>query len=199
VVDGVYRPDLSDLGSLPDGVFVGELSGAPEAVQQKLGSQAAERGGVFVQMNSVTSRSPLVVHSTEGVVCQVPIHIVYVSSGAAETGSAVVSSARALVHAEASSQIEVVQEFVAIQHGGGRYFVNAVLEVSVAADAYVQHRLVETDDAGAFSVHSTLVQQEEGSSYHLVEARLGGSLTRCAFRNILSAMRFFIILSFLSL
>jgi Fe-S cluster assembly protein SufD len=180
MVDGTYRPDLSDLDSLPQGVYVGELAGAPQDVQQKLGSQAEERGGVFVQMNSATSSSPLVVHAAEGVLCESSIHIVHVSSSAEQGGCTVASSAQILVHAAPSSRIEVIEEFVAAKEGSGHYFVNAVLEVFVGSEATMRHHLVETEESDAFHVHSTLVEQEGSSTYHLVEARLGGSLTRCA-------------------
>ncbi len=40
VVDGVFRPELSQLAALPQGVYVGSASGAPpEATAQMVGRQ----------------------------------------------------------------------------------------------------------------------------------------------------------------
>jgi hypothetical protein len=36
VVNGALRPELSDLSGLPEGVYVGGIQGAPEAVASKL-------------------------------------------------------------------------------------------------------------------------------------------------------------------
>ena len=184
MVDGTFRADLSDLASLPDGAFVGPLADAPEGVRACYAQQSEERGGVFAQLNTAAASGCLAVHVEADVLCTAPVHVVHVSGGAAQEGSAAASTPRVLVRAESGAQVEVLEESVPAQQGGGggRYFVNAVLEASIAEGATVKHRLVVTDAAGAFHVHSTFVTQDERSAYHLVEARLGGALTRCAQR-----------------
>ena len=177
VVDGSFRPDLSDLSAAPAGLYVGPAADAPAAATAHLGAQSSERGGVFATMNSATSSGCLVVHAPAGAQCGTPVHVVHVSSSAAAAGTLAASAARVLVVAEAGAQIEIIEEFVGL--AGGQYFGNSVAEVEVAEKAAVVHSVLENEAAGAFHMKGTLVQQHEASAYTLVEVRIGGSLSRC--------------------
>ena len=181
-VDGVFCEAASDLSSLSDGVYVGPAASAPAAAASSSMPQAQERGGVFAALNAATASSRVVVHVAEGVHYQTPLHVVYLASSAREAGSAVASAPQLLVAAEAGAQLEIVEEFVGAQNGGqGTSYTNAVMEATLAKGAKLEHRVVESEEAGAFHIKGTYVRQDEGSEYALVEARLGGALTRCDF------------------
>ena len=179
-VDGVLCEAASDLSSLSDGVYVGPAASAPAAVANSGMPQAQERGGVFAALNAATASSRVVVHVAQGVHYPTPLHVVYLASSAREAGSAVASAPQLLVVAEAGAQLEIVEEFVGAHNGGqGTSYTNAMMEATLAKGAKLKHRVVESEEAGAFHIKGTYVRQDEGSEYALVEARLGGALTRC--------------------
>jgi Fe-S cluster assembly protein SufD len=179
ILDGAFQPEMSTLTALPSGVYLGDADSAPTAAASCLGVQSSVHGGVFAQLNSATAGSCLVMHVPEGVHCDVPVHIVNVSSSADTAGSVVASNARFLIVADAFATVEIVEEFVGLTESRGRYFVNTVLELEVAKGAEVKHRVLVMEEAGAFHVKSTFVRQHEHSKYSLTEVRLGGDLTRC--------------------
>ena len=170
--------EASSLQALPDSMYVGSLSGAPADAQAALGRISSQQGGVFTWLNAATAADVQVCYLPAGVQCPVPLHIVSVSASASEAGHAVMYSPRLLVVAEENAKVEVVEEFVG-QAGEGKYFMNSVSEMVLDQNASVAHRLVQTEADGAFHIKSTFVQQEQSSSYELVEARLGGQLSRC--------------------
>lgn len=175
--NGQVDPEASCLEALPDSMYVGSLSGAPAEAQVALGRLSSERGGVFTWMNAATAADVQVCYLPAGVECTVPLHVVFASSSASEAGHAVMYSPRLLIVAEKDAKVEVVEEFVG-EAGEGNYFMNSVTEIVLDQNASVAHRLVQTEAEGAFHIKSTFVQQEQSSSYELVEARLGGQLSR---------------------
>jgi Fe-S cluster assembly protein SufD len=177
--NGGMDSNASNLDGLPEEMFVGSLSDAPAQAKSALGRLAAQRGGVFTWLNSASATDVQVCYVPAGVECPTPLHVVVFSTTASESGHAVMYSPRLLIVAEEGAKVEVIEEFAGQQMGNGNYFVNSVTEVHIAAKASVSHRLVETEAEGTFHVKSTFVQQAEGSSYELVEARLGGQLSRC--------------------
>ena len=180
IVDGHFQAEASSLSALPEGVVVSTAASSLPTDSPQEPHQALERGGVFAHLNHATTSSRLFVHVPEGVQCHVPLHLLYISSSAGVAGTVVASSPQVLVSAGKGASIEVIEEFVGQQQGAGRYYVNAVLEAALAEGAEVSHRVVETEEDGAFHMKGTFVSQAEKSTYSLVEARLGGALTRCA-------------------
>lgn len=189
IVNGTVDSDASSLVGLPDGMYVGSLSSAPAEAQSALGRLSSQRGGVFTWMNSATAADVQVCYVPAGVECPTPLHVAVVSTTASEPGHAVMYSPRLLIIAEEGAKLELIEEFAGQQVGEGHYFVNAVTEVHLAEKASISHRVVETEAEGTFHIKGTFVQQEESSQYELVEARLGGQLTRQAFRTITAAVQ----------
>lgn len=179
VVNGKIDAEASNVSGLPEGMFVGTLANAPESARKTLGSLSESSHGVFALLNAATASDVLVIHVPAGVECTVPLHALIISSSATANGCVALSSPRLLVVAEEGARVEVVEEHVGQQDGQGQYFSNSVAEFVLDQDATVTHRFVETDIDGAFNVKSTFVKQEQSSSYELIEARLGGKLTRC--------------------
>lgn len=178
-VNGQMNAEASSVSGLPDSMYVGSLQNAPEQAQATLGGLSSQRGGVFTWLNSATSSDVQVLYVPAGVECTVPVHIVSVSTPASEEGTAVMYSPRMLVVAEEGARVEIIEEFTGREEGSGAYFMNSITEVAVAKNAAVSHRMVQNEANGAFHIKNTFVQQEESSSYELVEVSLGGKLARC--------------------
>jgi len=176
IVDGRFDAERSNLSALPAAAFVGAASDAPPAVAALLGAQSRVRGSLFATLNDATCVGATVVHIPPHVVVDAPLHVFYASSGAAD--SVTVSAPRLLIVVEEGGSAEVVEEYVALGAAAGGYLVNGVTEVALGVRGALKHSYLALDGAAAFHVKATLVAQAEESMYSLVEARLGGRLTR---------------------
>lgn len=185
LVNGVFRPELSDLSAVgQEGVFIGSAADAPAEVLQELGQQSNTRGGPFAVLNGSMVADVLVVALPAGAKLQQPLHVLHVSTPAAaaadgsSSGGPVLnaSAARLLVSLGANASAEVVEEFVSDAEGS--HVSMPVAEVVLGEGSELKHGYVHREASGAQHFKATLVKQAEGSCYELVEARVGGSLTR---------------------
>ncbi|KAK9826208.1 hypothetical protein WJX81_008547 [Elliptochloris bilobata] len=176
VVDGAVDPALCNLGSLPDGVYLGPLAGAPaELVSAHLGRQARERGSPFALLNGAVAHDVACLLLPEGVELKAHVHVLYLSTGAA--GAASTSAPRLLVVLGAGASATLVEEFAGAGDAGA-YFCNAVAEIVLGEDACLVHGYVQLEARAALHMKATLVAQAARSSYRQLEARLGGRLSR---------------------
>jgi Fe-S cluster assembly scaffold protein SufB len=132
-------------------------------------------------VNGAMATDALVVAVPAGVRLEQPLHVVNVCSEAAAGGGEAVlraSAPRLLVALGAGADAEVVEEFVSAAAGAGRHAVFAVAEVVLEPGASLRHGYVQREAPGSVHFKATLVDQAEGSSYSLVEARVGGALSR---------------------
>lgn len=135
------------------------------------------RGGPFAVLNGVLAADAVVVVLPDGARLPRPLHIVHVATGSgAGQGALSASAPRLLVALGRGAEAEVVEEFVSA--GAGATAVFAVAEVLLGPGASLKHGYVQREAAGSVHLKSTLVDQAEGSSYNLVEARVGGGLAR---------------------
>jgi hypothetical protein len=122
----------------------------------------------------------LCIHAPASTTITAPIHILHIQTpGSADAASA--SAPRVLIVAGSSSSLEVVEEYVSAGQpaaGATSSFCCPIAEVVLCEGAALKHAYVEREGAGAVCMKGTLVAQAARSQYHLVEARVGGSLTR---------------------
>lgn len=157
-----------------------QLTPAPATPPQ--GAQSATRGGPFSIINGAAATDALCIHVPASTSVTAPIHILHIqTAGSADAASA--SAPRLLIIADSSASLEVVEEYVSAgQAAAGAdsssSFCCPIAEVVLAEGAALKHAYVEREAAGAACMKGTLVAQAAGSQYQLVEARVGGSLTR---------------------
>ena len=144
-----------------------------------LGAASGSRGGVFAQLNSAGAPDAAVVDVPAGVAAAGPLHILYLSSPADGEAGTATSCPRCLIRLGDGARLEVVEEFAAL--GGtdeGSYFVNAVTEIELGVGAELRLTYVGDDAPRATHIKGTYVNQAEDSNFSLLEARVGGSLSR---------------------
>lgn len=146
------------------------------------GELSNSRGGPFAVLNGALADEVLVVAVPPRLRIGRPLYVVNVatatasSEGEARTLSA--SAPRLLLSLAKGAELEVVEEYVSADASSGQHAVFAVAEVLLEACASLKHGYVEREASGSVHFKATLVDQAEGSSYSLVEARVGGGLTR---------------------
>ena len=178
-VNGVFSPDLSDLGRVPRGLTVASLAGALEDsanhLERHLGRHADVTDSPFVALNTGFIAGGAFVLVPRGAAIDGPIHLLFVSANGGATGPTVCHP-RVLVVAEDGAEVSVVESYAGAD--GDVYFTNAVTEMVVGANASVDHNKLQQEGAGAFHVSTTQVRLGRDARLVSHNTTLGGRLTR---------------------
>lgn len=110
-----------------------------------------------------------------------PLHIIHIAAaGGAAAGGAprtlAVSAPRLLLALGRGAEAEVIEEYVSA--AGADTAVFSVSEALLETGAQLRTGYVQREAPGSVHFKASLVSQAEGSSYSLVEARVGGGLSR---------------------
>ncbi|MCG6925254.1 MAG: Fe-S cluster assembly protein SufD [Acidobacteria bacterium] len=151
LVDGRYSPELSSLDPDDPAVEVHslrELLGSrPERLEPLLGEVQGVHASVFADLNAAFAADGVVVFLTPGTILEEPLHLAHVATG---TGSAPVSYSRVLVVAGRGSEGRILETFAGPE--GPAYLVNAVTEVAVEDNAFVDHYKLQQEGEQGFHV-----------------------------------------------
>lgn len=175
VVNGVFRPDLSRLEGLPEGMAVGGLRDSLDApwVREQLGTLVPTDRDGFVALNEAFMRDGVVVKVDAGTVVERPIQILYAMSAGEQP---VMAHPRSLVWVGSTAKVRMVETFVG--WGGAPYLTNAVTELFVGSGANAECYRVQAEHEGAFHIASTYSRQGKDSTYSNIVLPFGGALCR---------------------
>jgi Fe-S cluster assembly protein SufD len=187
-INGRFAPELSDLGSLPEGLLVCSLAKAidcgregcapegpegTEGIEQHLGRYADTDRDVFTALNTALWEDGAYLRIRRGVMLGHPIHLLYVSAGA---GSEIATHPRTLVIAEDASQAAIVEDYVSL--GNEAAFSNSVTELVAGQNTILSHFLVERENTASFNVSTLRIEQSRSSNVDSHSILLGGGLVR---------------------
>ena len=151
LVDGHLSPELStlDLGETAPEVhgLRALLASRPERLEPFLGRVQGAHANVFADLNSALAADGVVVFLAPGAILEEPLHLAHVATGA---GSAPAAYSRVLVVAGRGSEARIVETFTGPE--GPVYLVNAVTEVVVEDNAFVDHYKLQREGEQAFHV-----------------------------------------------
>jgi Fe-S cluster assembly protein SufD len=174
-VDGIFSPDVSDIGDLPDGVVVSNLvigaTSESEPVAEHLGSLAPLEQHSFAALNSALVTDGALIHVPAGMKLETTIQLVFVS-GLDERST--VSAPRILIVADEGSRATVVEQHL----GNGASLSCPVSEIVLGEKAVVDHVIVQEEDRSAHHLAVRQVKLAEGSRYSAQAISLGGALSR---------------------
>jgi Fe-S cluster assembly protein SufD len=173
LVDGYYRPELSDLSGLPAGASLFSLAHAPPAAPFELGALASLDGRPFAALNAAFTGHGLVLRVGRGVSVERPIHFVSLASGA---GDPYAFHPRILAILEEGARATLFERHAAI--GGGVYLANHVLEARLAQGAHFTHVKCQSEGAAAFHVAFAGVEVGPAARYDGFLLQRGGLLAR---------------------
>jgi Fe-S cluster assembly protein SufD len=181
-VNGRFAPELSDLGSLPEGLLVcsleraidcGREGCAPEGIEQHLGRYAEMSRDSFTALNTALWEDGAYLRIRRGIVLEKPIHLLYVSAGA---GAEIATHPRTLIIAEDASQASIIEDYVSL--GSEAAFSNAVTELAAGQNAVISHFLVERENTASFNVTTLRIEQSRSAQVDSHSILLGGGLVR---------------------
>lgn len=175
-INGRFQPALSDLGRLPTGTRVVDLSQVDES-DLKLMTMApavadAPAARALVDLNTALMHDGAVVHLGRGAVID-PVQLLFLTRPGAMPG---IVQMRNLLRAEAGSSATVVETYAALDEGVA--WTNAVTQVAVAPNAVLRHYKLQAEPEVGFHTAQTSVRLEHDSAYRGFVLSLGARLAR---------------------
>ena len=171
--NGVYLPELSDVGSLPAGACVTTVSQAlvdqADLVQSLFGSP--DEGSSVNALNVALAADGAFVHVRQGVALELPVHVVYIASG-----DAACNPVRTLFMAEKDACLTLVEHFVG--HQSGASLTSAAAQGLVQGGAQVTHLKLQQEDDTAYHLGSIHAEQDARSVFNQHSMSFGAKLAR---------------------
>jgi len=176
LVNGVLRPDLSDLNALPEGLRVRSLSAVME-------SDASRFEGVIGQIDAGHPMPMLALNAaylSDGVVIDIdaeadvetPVHIVSIGIAADQP---VAFHPRNLIFAGANSRATIYESHIGL---GDAYLSNGATEIRMAEGALLRHRKLQNESEDAYHVAAATVSLDARAQYENYTLHVGGRLAR---------------------
>lgn len=176
-VDGLYSDQHSSTLDLPPGTRVQSLAEVlredDDLIAPWLARYAEFHERSFVALNTAFMEDGAVVFVPTGCRLTEPIHIIFVSTGAAQP---VVLHPRNLIVCGERSEVKVVESYVGL--GKGVYFANPVTEIAGGPESVIEHYRLQREGDGALHVGTTSTRLERAASLMSHHITLGGALVR---------------------
>ncbi len=171
VVNGVYRPDLSDLDGI-DGVTVTALADVLAGKPERVGGLFADDDDTALALNSALMQGGVVVDVAGDAKPARPIEIAHVVAA----GEPVAVFVRDVVTVGANASVR----FVDSHRGpaGLGYQVNAVTELAVGGGAQVEWARLQAEGDAAQHIGTLVAHLEADSSLNHLIVNAGGTLWR---------------------
>jgi Fe-S cluster assembly protein SufD len=151
LVDGHLSRDLSSPGAAGPALEVHGLrdllESRPERLEPLLGRVQGTDASAFADLNQAFAADGVVVFVAPGTVVDEPLHLAHVATG---SGTAPVSYSRVLVVAGKGSEVRVVESFTGPDDAS--YLTNAVTEIVVEDNAFVDHYKLQHEGSRGFHV-----------------------------------------------
>jgi len=175
-VDGLFSPDFSRIGDLPDGVVLTNLllatAADSEVVKKHLGSLTSLDDHPFTALNTAVLADGAVIHVPAGVEIERPIQLLFVA-GPQELPT--VRAPRILIVAGAGGSVTVEEHHIGAE---SRALSCPVTEIAIEAGAVVRHVIVQDESQNTQHLASRHVVLGPRSRYAAQAVSLGGALAR---------------------
>ncbi len=178
-VDGFFSNELSEYADLEEGIELSSLyslmhSQRSQEIESQIGKRAVFQNHPFVAMNTAFMSDGIYIRISKKAQIKKPLHLLFVSSAQSQDTMA---NSRVLIHAEAESKATVIEDYVSLKSSSTR-FTNAVGEVSLEANAHLDHLKITREDESSYHIASLAISQEQDSNFNSHNVCLGGRLTR---------------------
>lgn len=177
IVNGHFRPDLSNIGHLKNGIVLCSLAEAmdkhSELVSAHLARYAKHDDLALTALNTSFLRDGSFIYLPKNAVLDKPIHLIQINAAESDP---VMAFPRHLLVADQNSQATVVESHLG--RGEQSYFTNCVVEVYLGENARVDHYKVVREGHAAFHIANLQVYQEPNSNFFSHYFALSGGLLR---------------------
>jgi Fe-S cluster assembly protein SufD len=182
-VNGHFAEDLSS-GGRTEGMasLATVLDAHPSWPEPYLARFAKYDEQPFTALNTAFIRDGACVLIPKGAVIEKPIHLVYISTA---RGEPVVSHPRNLIMAFPNSQATIIESYIGLDETV--YFTNAVTEIILDENAFIDHYKLQQESTQAFHIATQQVRMERTSNFSSHSIALGGGLVRNDVNAVLAA------------
>src|SRR5216684_3724783 len=179
-INGMFRKELSSTSALPDGVVAMDLrealrNGQYETIVREYLEHPPLANG-FAALNTALFTSGLFLKLPRGISIEAPIHLLFIGEGAVEN-SPPAAFPRVMIVAEENSSATIIESYASPQDDGV-YLTNAIVDLSLAEGARLQHYKIQRESMGAFHVATTRAELGPNSSYNTTTINFGAALSR---------------------
>ena len=171
VVNGTYSEALSEK-MIVKGLTVKSLNELSSSEKTLISSQAKSEIDALIALNTAFSGNGLFLEVEKGNVIPMPIHIIYVNSGAQNC----VINTRNFIHIQANSEVTLVESFFNV--GSAKVFSNFVSEKLVDENSKLSCHTFQNEGPLSFSVNTNQVKVTKNSNYSNLTMTLSGELVR---------------------
>jgi Fe-S cluster assembly protein SufD len=182
-VNGEYAPEISTDGVFPKGVIFMPLREALEEHEElvmhyldkvhlldgKLGTTNDER---FRWLNTAYLSEGAFLYVPKETALEHPLHVLYASR--ADHGP-FAAYPRTLIVMEEGAEAKVLESYIGL---GGRYFTNAVTEISMARNSHLEHTRFQAEGLESIHIGTLAAEQAEDSVLTSNNAMFGGKTAR---------------------
>jgi Fe-S cluster assembly protein SufD len=176
-VDGAYNEALSTVGDLPTGLRVGSLGDIRQdgvGIETHLGRHATIEASAFSALNTASLRDGGYIQVAAGLDVLRPVHLLWITT---KSAAGAVAHPRNLVVLENGARASIVESYVTVAEGEV-YWNNAVTEIVLGANAWLEHTRIQRESERAYHIGMTHVDQERDSHYRSFSLAMGGALAR---------------------
>lgn len=147
LVNGCFDPALSAIGNLPDGVWLAPLAETVQRRPDVAATAFGADGNAFAALNAALFADGAVLVLAPGTALELPVEIIHICTGDASTS--VHPRLRVMLGEGATATL------VETATGDGHGWTNAVIDLTLGAQAELTHVHVQGEGADAF--HTTLL------------------------------------------
>lgn len=176
VVDGQYRPELSDINGL-EGMgevlaLADALDSPPAWLKDTLSTVNPQKSDAIVALNTALMTGGVALHVAAGTKLSKPVHIVHVFA-AIDAASVTTRNAVAI---GAGAKVTLLESYVA--RGGAPGQRNTVTELRVGDRAQVDHVKFQNENSETAHLSSWMTELGAGVTYRAFQFAIGGSVAR---------------------
>jgi len=149
------------------------LASDPAVLESHLGRVLSDRVAVFAQLNTAFASDGVVVFIRPGAIVDAPLHIAHVATG---RGTDPVSYSRVLIVAGKGSEARIVETYSGPEDSV--YLANAVTEVAVDDNAFVDHYKLQKDGSKGYHVATLSARLKRDARFANHSFNFGAAISR---------------------
>jgi Fe-S cluster assembly protein SufD len=174
LVNGHYRPELSDLEGIPEEILADDLLSAlhTHGDLPQPGAHLPESPHGFLSFNTAFFTGGALLRLPAGAILEKPLQILHLC-----TGNEILANTRNFIELGAGARATVVETHAGL--AGTGYLHACVSEAHLQEGAQLDYCKLQREAERAFHFGGLYVRQESGSSLHHHQFNLGGLLARC--------------------
>ncbi len=182
-VNGFYSEELSNIKDIPKGVILGSIDQAikdkNDLVEKHFGKYATYSDHIFTALSTAYTKDGAFIYIPEGKILKDAIHVLFIT---ATKEDKILIQPRNLFIAGKNSQATILEHYVSLDDG--IYFTNAVTEVVVEENAFLDHLKLQEESLSSFHIARMEVDQEKNSNFTSNMFSTGGEISRNDFNSV---------------